>query len=336
MRGILFKITVILILAFVPAACQTKSFEQGPKTKFPVRPNFKITDSEVIATWKGGIHLLPASVTRSAINEDVSFKDETANIWEQRLTQEIVRQGAKVPAIIYVHGCKGLRSAATWGGWFSEFGFAFFAPDSFKRTGRIELCYQQSDMTYGMRRDEIKFALQQILKLPWIDKKRIVLVGVSEGGSAVARYSYDDGFIAHIILGYDCKAFGGGAQAPSGVAVLNLVGANDLGESLCSINRDVGGSQAISLPGLRHNFAGAPSAVAEIAKFLRACCGYKPGKAKANMKPEIMAEQLIKEFGDMATYDAALKAKKALSIGDAEGHKFWMLVHKIAMKLIAG
>jgi len=293
-------------------------------------------DPEVVSTWKAGIHLLPASATRSGYIEDVSFRGESLEQWAQRLTREVVKSDAKIPAVIYAHGCNGPMAASTWAASFNESGFAFFAPNSFGRPGRVSLCYTGDPYwKFSMRQEEIRFALQQIRKLDWIDQSRIVLVGKSEGGGAVSDYN-DDGFIAHIIMANDCKHNDGSPLAPRGVAVLNLVGANDPREDLCSINREVGGSTAISLPGQAHQFEGTPEAIFAVAKFLKACCGYRPNGATSGLDPDAMAKKLVEEFGGMATLEALAKAEEAAGKGDEKGHKFWMRVHEIAMKITGG
>jgi dienelactone hydrolase len=292
-------------------------------------------NSKVVSTWKGGIHFLPASATQSGNIERVDFKyDETLEQWRRRLTQEIVKPDAKIPAVIYAHGCKGPRAALIWASSFNDFGFAFFAPDSFRRPGRVPLCYRKgTSWKFSMRQEEIRLALQQIRKLGWIDQRRIVLVGKSEGGAAVSDYS-GGGFIAHIIMADDCSYNGRRPLARRGVAVLNLVGAKDPREKLCSIRRKIGGSKAIALPGLAHQFQGTPVAVAAVAKFLKACCGYRLTNATFDLDSDATAKKLVEELGKMATMDATMKAEEALAKGDEKGHKFWMRVHAIAMKLI--
>jgi len=303
----------------------------------PIFNEVEAANPKVVSTWKGGVHFLPASATQSGNYQNVVFEnDETLEEWRRRLTQEIVKPDAKIPAVIYAHGCKGPRSAPDWAGLFNDFGFAFFAPDSFRRPGRVPLCYRRrTEWKVSMRHAEIRFALQQIRKLGWIDQSRIVLVGKSEGGRAVSEYN-GGGFIAHIIMAYDCKHKGRRPLAPRGVAVLNLVGANDPRENLCSIRRKVGGSKAISLPGQRHQFEGDPIAEAAIAAFLRDCCGYRPTSSTGDLDENATARKLVEEFGGMATFDATMKADEALAKGDKKGHAFWMRVHKIVMKLTSG
>jgi len=293
-------------------------------------------EPKVVSTWKGGIHFLPASATRSGRVEDVSFKGESLEQWAQRLTREVVKPDAKVPAVIYAHGCNGPTAASTWAVSFIQFGFAFFAPDSFRRPGRVSLCYSGNPRwKFSMRKQEIRFALQQIRMLEWIDQNRIVLVGKSEGGGAVSDYN-GDGFIAHIILANGCRYNDGRPLAPRGVAVLNLVGAKDPREDLCYISRDNVGSTAISLPGKGHQFHGTPEAIAAVAKFLKACCGYRPTNDTSDLDPYATAKKLVEELGGIATLDATLKAEEAAGKGDEEGHQFWMRVHEIAMKLTGG
>ena len=83
-------------------------------------------------------------------------------------------------------------------------------------------------------------------------------------------------------------------------------------------------------------FEGTPEAVTAIAKFLEACCGYRPTSATSNLDPDVTAKKLVEELGEWATLDAMLKADEAAGKGDEEGHEFWMRVHEIAIKLTGG
>ena len=157
------------VLVLVIAASQTRT---------------EIANAEVTLTWKGGTHFLPASATQSGQNETANFKEnESFNEWAARLSNKLIKPNTKVPAVIYSHGCKGPTAASSWAVPFNEFGFVFFAPDSFKRPGRKSICYKKGvPWRVPMRHEEIRFALKQIKKLNWIDQNRIVLVGKSEGG----------------------------------------------------------------------------------------------------------------------------------------------------------
>ena len=318
--SLIWVFTVVVILA----GCQTTGGTRGG--------NYS-TVGDVADTWRGGMHFAPRQATRSGSVESVALEEETLEQWRVRVSQEVIKPGAKVPAVIYAHGCKGLKAAGTWSLWFNEFGFAFFAPDSFKRPGRTALCYAgNAETKFSMRIEEIEFAHQQISKLDWIDPNRIVLVGKSEGGGAVSYFG-GDGFTAHIILAYDCRVLNGSPGAPSGVAVLNLVGADDPNEGLCSIVRDGRGSKAISLPGHRHSFDGAEVAVAAVAKFLKDCCGYQPVSTTAGLDENKVANEYVEKFGPLAVIVTKVNADKQLARGDENGHAFWLRVRDIAAKM---
>ncbi len=74
----------------------------------------RAADPDVVATWTGGIHVLPGTATRSGNNEEIPFEDETPEQWSRRITQDVVKPGVKVPAVIYAHGCKGPLAAGTY------------------------------------------------------------------------------------------------------------------------------------------------------------------------------------------------------------------------------
>ncbi len=295
---------------------------------------------EVVVTWNRGIHSLPPSATRSGRSEDISFVHEDPKGWAGRLERDYLKPGVKVPAVIYLHGCKGTTFARGWAWVLNEFGFAFFAPDSFQRPGRVHGCFGGAfDERMWMREQEALYALHQIKKLPWVDQKRLILMGHSEGGTAVALFSGDD-FIAHIpwaTQGAGAYGARGSPNAPSGVAVLNIVGANDRDITSCTIWRDVGGSKSIVLKGQGHTIPAAiPEAVSAVAEFLAACCGYISANTTADLNVDETAKKLVEELRELATLDAQMKADDALGKGDKEGHKFWMRVHEIATKLTGG
>ena len=165
-------------------------------------------------------------------------------------------------------------------------------------------------------------------------------MGFSEGAFAASAFHYD-GFIAHILLATDCRfthGFSkspGSPSAPSGVAVLNIVGFKDWYGTGCNIRRDNGGSKLIQLENTGHSFAsGHPEAVAAISKFLEACCGIAPPKNAGeglDVSTEVM--KLLKEFDSMATFFAQMRADDAASKGDEKGKKFWLNVLEELEKL---
>jgi hypothetical protein len=141
-----------------------------------------------------------------------------------------------VPAVIFLHGCMGWSNRqARVMNLFKENGYVTFSPDSFARPGRKSKCGKRSRVT-GLRLEEIRYAVKQIRKLPWVDQDRLVLAGSSEGGMAAARYTGND-FRAIVILAWGCGR--GTINAPKSVPVLNLVGKDDketpYGNVLCGV-----------------------------------------------------------------------------------------------------
>ena len=123
-----------------------------------------------------------------------------------------VPTGIKLPVIAYFHGCGGilrtsfehLRQLSTLDD------FVVVAPNSFARE-RPEYCFRNFTVNYlvgkqvrAMRLNEMYHALEQIAKLPWLDKKNIFLIGHSQGGGMVAGYGGDVKIRGRIILNGGC------------------------------------------------------------------------------------------------------------------------------------
>jgi dienelactone hydrolase len=296
-------------------------------------PNTDEADSEIAATWYGGIHTLPSSMTRSGRTTDISFQKNERDEWEQRIQEEILKPGVRVPAVIYLHGSSGPYNARRWANDFATFGYAQFAPNSFKRPGRVGLAGTgQMHWRMILRKQELRYALAQIRSISWIDSERLILAGFSEGAQAAANYS-GDGFMAVILFGTDCRF--GGPNSPAGVPVLNIVGANDhygYGGG-CSFWRTVGGSKSVTLSGVGHNVQGNVGAQLAIAEFLETCCGYVPEDETAGLIAQETAEILASELGDLAAMvDAQLRAASAKSLGNEKGYEFWMEVYEIVFR----
>jgi hypothetical protein len=297
-------------------------------------PDIDGADPVVAATWYDGIHFLPGSATRNGDIMDISYRGNEQDKWEQRIQNEILKPGARVPAVIYLHGSAGPTNAGGWAVDFAEYGYALFAPDSFERPGRENLANTgQQHWRMILRKQEMRYALAQLRSISWIDSDRLILAGFSEGAQAAANYS-GGGFMAVMLFGTDCRF--GGPNAPSGVAVLNVVGANDrfgYGGG-CSFWRTVGGSKSVTISGLGHNVQGVPETKAAIAQLLIACCGYKPPDRTAGMGVEETSRELIGQAGDLATMEAQMRADDARSQGDDAGYKFWMKVREAAFKIV--
>ena len=127
-----------------------------------------------------------------------------------------------------------------------ERGYAVFEPDSFARPGHA--------CKYGdldTRTEDLEYALEKIRKLSWVDQDRIFLMGISQGGATVARWS-KPGFVAHIILANNCD--GTKPRAPANIPVLAVVGEKDefYQGSSCQVSRQIKGSRSIVIPDAPH------------------------------------------------------------------------------------
>jgi dienelactone hydrolase len=130
--------------------------------------------------------------------------------------------GAKLPAVLYLHDCPGLKIEAVRDvGELAAAGFAVFAPDSFDNRDRKADCVRFDYVAglnpdaYRQRQSEILVALAEMKKLPWIDSSVIILYGLGEGALAAANYSGHE-FRGVVLTGWTC----GGAQYPPEVAGL--------------------------------------------------------------------------------------------------------------------
>ena len=113
---------------------------------------------------------------------------------------------------MYLHGCAGLNDdSRDWARTIKNFGFIVVQPDSFAIPGRRSNCDPevQSRQTidgfnsFKLRNQELRYARDELLKLPWLDKNKIYLMGHSEGGMTVSRTPVQ-GFKAVISSGFWC------------------------------------------------------------------------------------------------------------------------------------
>ena len=134
----------------------------------------------------------------------------------------VIPVGAKLPAVLYLHDCPGLKIEAIRDiDEISSAGFAVFAPDSFDNRDRKSDCIRFEFVAglnpdaYAQRQSEILVALTEMRKLPWIDSSAIILYGLGEGALAAANYPGHD-FRGVVLTGWTC----GAAQYPEDVAGL--------------------------------------------------------------------------------------------------------------------
>jgi dienelactone hydrolase len=222
---------------------------------------------EVQATWLWGLYTVPASITVDNSPYWYSYPHTEVNrinnpAWTEAAGKHI-RPGAKAPAVLLLHGCAGLaRGPGALRVFLLRQGYAIFEPDSFARPGRS--CNRT---TLFKRTEELAYALEMIRQLSWVDRERIVLMGVSQGGAAVAQWS-DPGFSAHIILADNCG--GEKPSAPEDTPVLAIIGEKDsLSRGVnCDIRSQSGRSRSIIIPEAGHEISDVPETLTFISGFL--------------------------------------------------------------------
>lgn len=230
--------------------------------------------SPVERTWLFGTHKIGGKYLRDvfSVSPPIFAKPNT---WFEDFRGKLREPDVRHPAIIFAHGCTGMNKSMV--NFWSDEGYAVFAPNSFIRPGRQKHCRQQGGtFTYQEREEEIAFALSQLQRVPWIDKDRIFLVGHSEGGQAVSAWS-EGGFAAIIITGNDCKGGANGSgtpQAPGKTPVLAVTGLKDTAEfPPCSMSFRDPPSEAIVVRDAGHDVYKSDHAQQAMRAFLEKCCG---------------------------------------------------------------
>jgi len=226
--------------------------------------------SEEQAAWLWGYHSIPASITIDGSPYWYSYHHTDVNkinnpAWT-KVANGHIKSGAKVPAVLMMHGCSGIiRTPAAYRVLLLELGFAVIEPDSYARPGHS--CRHDR---LSVRTADLAHAYKMMRELSWIDQDRVVLMGISQGGAAVAIWE-KPGFAAHIILANNCN--GKQPGAPTGTPVLAVVGEKDAHYqgSSCQINHEFKGSGSIIISDAPHGIIDYPEteqAVKEILSHL--------------------------------------------------------------------
>ena len=224
------------------------------------------------ATWLWGHHSIPGEITRSGtpywyVYPHTDVNKITNPVWSE-VAQKHIKPGAKAPAVLVLHGCSGMSYGTTeYRRFFIESSYAVFEPDSFARPGR-KPCKGDA---LQKRIQEIGYALLEIRKLRWVQQNQIYLMGISEGGAAVASW-IKLGFAGHIILSNNCEDQKGlMPAAPDNTPVLAVIGESDAfpDGTGCVIKRQVAGSSSVVIKGAGHGISDYPQTGKAIAEFLK-------------------------------------------------------------------
>ena len=186
-------------------------------------------DGDVSATWQRAEVALPAPLFGPR---------PVLGLWaDQEVQQSLaaVPAGSRLPAALVLHGCSGFGIEETNAKLFLvASGYPVFMPDSFARRGRQSNCAVRTGATGFapgapyLRLEEIDYALAAIARLGFVD--RVFLVGLSEGGLAVAAVDRSPLPLAGIVvLSWHCQGREPyqGIKAPADVPVLTLIGDSD-------------------------------------------------------------------------------------------------------------
>ena len=115
----------------------------------------------------------------------------------------------KVPLVLFMHGSAGLSKGEVYKRYIvKEAGCIFFAPNSFKVKNRptyqSPTSLKNYEKVHQVRQAELDYNLKKLLKLDFIDKKNLFLMGHSEGGLAASLYK-SKVFKGRIITAFSCE-----------------------------------------------------------------------------------------------------------------------------------
>jgi alpha-beta hydrolase superfamily lysophospholipase len=193
--------------------------------------------------------------------------------------------GTRLPAVLYVHGCRGLDDDLTqWAGVLSAAGYAVFAPDASARGDRPPVCdastlYTRADLPrFAEREAEVRYTVQQMLTLSWIVPESIFLFGFDQGGVVVADWR-QRGFAGFVVTGWTCTApdMRSGLATPPDRSVLAIRWEEDplfrdpAWNGDCEVHLPPRpASRSLVLEGRGHSTAASPEAREAVLRFLRA------------------------------------------------------------------
>ncbi len=263
-----------LLLAAAQAWCQAPTPQGEIKGQALAH-----TAESARAVVAGGALVLPSAATGGAVFAG-AFKDAPKTV------------GSRVPVVLFLHGSSGLglKAIGEWQQWLATLGVASFAPDSFGLAGRATYTSPVNkdfyEKIHALRASEITLALQALKETPWVDTRKIVLAGTSEGAVAVARHG-GDGFAGRMIFSWSCEDNYFVTAHQTAVVrdqpVLNVIGATDpffsrsnawLGQPsaaghCAAVFKDHTRASVVLIPAAPHTLLNLPAARQVVAGFLQ-------------------------------------------------------------------
>jgi dienelactone hydrolase len=175
----------------------------------------------------------PEKLPRDPAN--VSFASSEATLFGPSLllTGRLLKPPGEgpFPSVVLLHGCGGVQPKRDhlWAERLASWGYVTLQVDSFRPRGIVSVCTMGGKESADMlaRRVADAYDAQHYLtKLPFVDSKRIAVMGWSNGGSTTLNILYpkrDDPFHAAIAMYPSCRKSLADLNAPLQI----LIGAKD-------------------------------------------------------------------------------------------------------------
>jgi dienelactone hydrolase len=128
--------------------------------------------------------LVASVVVAGCASAAVSFENATPDAALRIPAEEFRPSGAGAfPAVVLMHGCHGVsRSTHGWAGWLRERGYVALIVDSWAPRGIKDGCLPGPDVPSTERFDDAVGALRWLHTRPYVDPRRVGVVGWSNGG----------------------------------------------------------------------------------------------------------------------------------------------------------
>ena len=252
-------IGLTILLAVLASACEAVQEDAG---------------EGLALTWERAFLYLPAR--RGGVAVAVGGRRAGA---AAAAAEAAIPPGKRLPTVLFAHGCAGFGPGGRVNArLLATAGYAVFAPASFARPGRPRTCDVKTYRTFvsravfqrvrAMRTAEIRYALERLAEIPWVDPENLFLVGHSQGGGAVSAY-VGGPIKARVITGSTCTR---GYGAAPGDPVLAVYSRDDpwltVVAGRCRDHVPGTALEIVEVPGAEHLVAGTPEGSRPIVEFL--------------------------------------------------------------------
>jgi dienelactone hydrolase len=134
-----------------------------------------------------GIAFAQALPGSQRVDFDVATPSGALKIAAHAFTPPPVPEGTRVPGVVILHGSEGISDAreGSWGRELAALGMVALVVDSFSARKVKNTVDDQTRVSTGQMIGDAIGALDFLSQQPFIDAKRIALMGMSKGGGAV-------------------------------------------------------------------------------------------------------------------------------------------------------